>query len=640
MNTLIQLNQSDKNSDNNNVDVKIQHDIITNDSKEKKYKYSFDELKAILRLIFLELTKQKLEIEFQNRCTLILYLIKMFNDEGRGIMHACLESSSNYNKQLYDDTYDEYTLHKKVKEGFLKDANLYGISKMLDSYGIDVRLFGIDYTKPIETFYVPLVKLKPNEKVKTENKKETHQAKTSESSGEDENAIQEALKNELLTSPTLPDEIFESLPQLFKEGCSAFTDTRERDVFLTGAIIILSGCFPSISGVYDARSVYANLYCYIIAPPASGKSALVSAKALGNSFHNKLKKKSYEAEKQYKIDLQAYKNKLKSEKDSSKKDNSLEPPPEVPKFKTLYIPANSSSASMNDSIYNNDENGIICETEGATVESTLKQDWGGYLDLLLKCFHHENISVKRKGDKVYIDMDCPKLAVGITNTIQQVLGLIPSAEDGLFSRFIHYAFHVVQSWRDVSPYSGRKPLDEQFKPLSKQVTKMIEQVNNRAIKFELTESQWNELNRLFARRLNEITALVGDEAGSSVKRLGLIAFRIAMVLSIIRNCNDSFKDDKIICQDMDFEIAMKLSDVYMTHAMIVYKRLPKGNHHKINSKIRKLFYEKLPNEFKREEAVAVGISLNIPDRTVDHYLKIFIGKILEKSVKYGYYKKI
>ncbi|HRA73827.1 MAG TPA: BT4734/BF3469 family protein, partial [Flavobacterium sp.] len=59
----------------------------------------------------------------------------------------------------------------------------------------------------------------------------------------------------LINTPTIPDSVYNNLPKILKEGADVFNSKREKDVFLTGALTILSGCIPNVSGVYGGRTV-------------------------------------------------------------------------------------------------------------------------------------------------------------------------------------------------------------------------------------------------------------------------------------------------------------------------------------------------------------------------------------------------
>ncbi len=89
------------------------------------------------------------------------------------------------------------------------------------------------------------------------------------------------------------------LPPILFESCLVFKDPRERDVFLTGALTILSGCLPNVSGVYHGSTVFTSLFSFILAPAASGKGALKFAKALADKYHLKTVAQSVQDKKNY-----------------------------------------------------------------------------------------------------------------------------------------------------------------------------------------------------------------------------------------------------------------------------------------------------------------------------------------------------
>jgi len=132
----------------------------------------------------------------------------------------------------------------------------------------------------------------------------------------------EEFYTQLHNTPIFPDEIFPDLPALLKEPCALLEDPRERDVFLTAAISILSGCIPATKGVYDRREFYPNLYSFILAPPASSKSVMTFAKQLGAGLHKSLKEQSKTAFEKYKKDLADY-NRRQSRLKKGKKSPAL-----------------------------------------------------------------------------------------------------------------------------------------------------------------------------------------------------------------------------------------------------------------------------------------------------------------------------
>lgn len=448
----------------------------------------------------------------------------------------------------------------------------------------------------------------------------------------------EDFSDKLLTTPYIPYEVYQHLPQLLQDGCRHFQHPRERDLFLTGALTILSGCMKGVLGTYDQRTVYPNLFSFAIAPAASGKSALSFAKELAMTNHRKMVQESKEKLKQYQLELEQYRAAKRSKK---KDDTTPDPePPQKPKFKVLYIPANSSSAAVIGHLEQSEGIGIICETEADTMGNSFKQDWGGYSDLLRKAFHHEPVTYSRKTNDEFVEVEKPRVSVALSGTPSQVQGLIASAEDGLFSRFIFYTFKVQPQWRDVSPQS-KVNLTEFFSKQSEQVDVMANYLEHCPTEFHLTTEQWQFLNSRFDLWLQEVSTFVSEDASSTVKRLALIVFRIAMVLSAIRKFEDGVADQDITCEDTDFQTAFALAEVYKQHALLMFAALPKSEENQLDQN-KKRFYDALPadREFTRQEAVEIGLAVGIKERTVGKYLNRFLGRFLEQPVKYGPYRKI
>lgn len=445
------------------------------------------------------------------------------------------------------------------------------------------------------------------------------------------------LEDYLKKSPFIADDIIEKLPALLKNGTVMFNDKRERDVFLTGALAILSGCMPNVRGVYAQEYVYPNLFAFIIAPAASGKGVLKFAKSLGDKYHTNLLTKSREDQQQYEIEM----NQFKSQKRSKKSDDPCDEQPVPPVFRVLFIPANTSYAKILWHIEQNQGQGIICETEADTMSNVMDKEWGGYSDLMRKAFHHERISSSKKTNNEYIEVDMPRLSVVLSGTPSQVTGLISSAEDGLFSRFLFYAYKVNQEWKDVSPSANEMNLTDHFSSLSVQVNDLIEFLEKWPTEVTLSTDQWQILNNTFTMWLNEATSFDSEESGGIVKRLGLILYRITMIFTAIRKYESNDNTVRLQCQDSDFIVALRLINTYLSHSLLMFYNLP---HRSTNDTFRsgdnkRRFFDALPREFKRSEAIEIGKKFDLSARSVDALLKDLIPKLLS-SPRHGYYNKV
>lgn len=86
-------------------------------------------------------------------------------------------------------------------------------------------------------------------------------------------------------TPAFPAAVYADLPPALRAACELLADRTEREVFLVGALAVLSGLLPNVRGFYDQQFYSANLFCYILAPYGSGKGTLKLARALGEAVH-------------------------------------------------------------------------------------------------------------------------------------------------------------------------------------------------------------------------------------------------------------------------------------------------------------------------------------------------------------------
>ena len=125
---------------------------------------------------------------------------------------------------------------------------------------------------------------------------------------------------------------------------------------------------------------------------------------------------------------------------------------------------------------------------------------------------------------------------------------------------------------------------------------------------------------------------------STSKRLGLILYRIAMIISALRYYDNGEVPIHMTCSDDDFDIALQLINTYQEHAAFMFGELPKSPG--VADKTLKKFFDLLPDEFMRKDAVAIALTINIKERTADSYLsKLVSSKLLEQD-KLGHYTKV
>ena len=122
---------------------------------------------------------------------------------------------------------------------------------------------------------------------------------------------------------------------------------------------------------------------------------------------------------------------------------------EAPHRRTLFIPTNSSAASVIQQLDNNGGVGLIFDTECDTLSAILKSEYGDYSTIIRKSYHHEAIDLSRRKDDEYRVIERPMLAICLSGTPGQLYTLTPQAEDGTFSRITCYHMPFKAEFRDV-----------------------------------------------------------------------------------------------------------------------------------------------------------------------------------------------
>ena len=418
---------------------------------------------------------------------------------------------------------------------------------------------------------------------------------------------------DVVALPTLPESVYETLPEFLKRVVARSGTPEEKDLMLLGALGTLSACLPKVFGIYDEAIVYANLYVYITSPASAGKGRLVNCKRLVNPIHASLRRQSQSMKAQYELEVREY-NLQKA------KGFNLDKPVR-PTEKMLFVPANNSSAGIFQLLAGNDGCGLIFETEAETMVHSLKSEHGDYTDFMCKGAHHEAITYYRKTDREFEEIENPRISLVLSSTPKQVVRLIPSAENGLLSRIIFYQMNIHPVWKEIfpeTPHTNLKvyydQLGQEFYPLYKALLDKPE------IEFCLSREQKKQFHAFFTQIQEKYLMLQGMDYIATIRRLGLIFFRIAMIFTTLRILETGDFSQKQECRDEDFQAALAMIKVLVRHASHVFSQLPEQETAAKPKNKREQFLEMLPETFNRPEFIELAQGISIAARTADKYI--------------------
>ncbi|MGC4035215.1 MAG: DUF3987 domain-containing protein [Chitinophagaceae bacterium] len=446
--------------------------------------------------------------------------------------------------------------------------------------------------------------------------------------------------SEFFHTPYLPEEVFNQLPNFIKNLTRLFSDQRERDVFLLGLLTLLSTCFPLLQGVYKQKRVRSNLFLFVSAPAASGKGVISWIEKLGDEIEEAFLDI-------YKMEMKEYEETKRQEKEENddEETNQLE----IPSLKKLFIAADNTSPQIIANIYTNEVFGIIYDTEADTLTKANKSDHGHFSNVLRQGFHHETIRYERKTNNQRIVIKEPAFSILISGTPGQVKKLVDDVENGLTSRFVFYSYTSPMEWKDV--FAAGDDLHWIFKSAAKDLYHISKPFlfdflanRDREMLFELTGNQQVMLNTWFEDKVKCLDQIYGTDIRGSVLRLGIIFFRIAMILSAVRTAemaNERSLSDqkKIICTDADFNTAKSIIGSLLHHTVNVYTSLQKTGNAKRHRNIKEMYLDKLPATFDREKAMEIASLQQIKEKTAENYLTKFIKDEKVVKIKHNHYQK-
>lgn len=437
------------------------------------------------------------------------------------------------------------------------------------------------------------------------------------------------------------------LPTLLRVPVETQTEIEGRDKVILAALTLYSGAMPGIFGIYDGKRVYPPFYTLIDAPSGADKGIISDCRQLLMPIEREIRQ-------QYEAKQDNYKQNLAKWNALDKKMRANQQEPEKPVYQSVFIPANSSATAAYQALADNDEWGIIFETEADTLTQALKQDYGDYSDGLRKAFHHEAISYNRRKDDEHVNLNCPRLAALLTCTPGQIPQLLSpqQVENGLANRFLFYNLRSKHEWRNVFAMCD-EPISDQLYKVGQRYHELyheLEKQKKQALQFVLSIEQQQRFNDYFANLLLEQIGLYGEQLDAFVKRLGLATFRLAMVLTVLR-CDDHQPkleplSQTLVCAEDDFCTAMTIANCLINHTTHVYANLLPHDDMKslvtgiTLSAAEQSLYHALATDFTTQDCKQAATSLGIAWKSAERYIGKFVSTYhIVDRIKNGHYRK-
>ena len=458
--------------------------------------------------------------------------------------------------------------------------------------------------------------------------------------------------------PCFPDRPW---PAFLRRLLDCGNSPAQRDILLLGAITVLGATLNKrVRVLYGRKFQYPCLQTFIVAPPASGKGALTWVRRLAEPFHDELMADYRERYNRYRTE--------KAQWDSLGKRRSEVPEPRQPPLKMFLIAGNNSGTGILENLIEAEGIGLICETEADTVSAAIDTDHGHWSDTLRKCHDHERLSFNRRTNKEYRECAASYLSVLLSGTPAQVKPLIPSAENGLFSRQLFYFMPSIHEWTSQF-HSDGVDYDQRLAEWGRQWKQVVDRITKEVnlIQLRLSEEQEQRFDRHFARIFSHAGCLAGGSMRSAVARIAINACRILSVIALLRAVephlppqsaifNSQFSifnslglspsteipeenvRDGIVPKldlrvtDEDFESVMSLIEPLYRHSCHILGYLPSVELTPRQATPLESLFKALPLEFCRKQAAQEAEKSGISQNTLDTHLRRMVEKgILVKN---------
>lgn len=443
-------------------------------------------------------------------------------------------------------------------------------------------------------------------------------------------------------SPYIPDSAYSGLPQFLKDCVQYASDPRERDIILLGSLNCCSALFPGVSFFYKNALYSSHFYHALVANAAAGKGVVAFILSLLDAtqeYYDRQRRDQKKAFEKAQMAWEAEVHQALREHRSPDSDKK----PEEPKAKYLKTSSTTSKSRLLEQLATNGELGChMSSTEINTLISSLAQDYGKYEDILCKAAHHEEISQSYKIDGDPIVVPRPHLALIMSGTPEQFTGFFRSHENGLYSRFLIYTRQLNPHWETCAPGEGRVDLREYFHTLGKKLFEMHKLLLESPTLVTFTPGQWERHTQQFGVWLKSALVEGKEFPTSIVFRHGLLAMRLASILTIFRKWDDYRYAKEYCCTDADFDTAMQIIATVIEHSLLLGTSLPDTGHPPVAMRKFHQFEDvlkKLPRIFSYIDFINSAKELGISVSTAKRYLRKAVEQELVVKQKDKYRKR-
>ena len=384
----------------------------------------------------------------------------------------------------------------------------------------------------------------------------------------------------------------QNLPESIQNMLSLAKTEEEKDMLLMATLAAASACVPNLYFRYGptGKKYYANLQCFILASSASGKG-----------IANQALEMMRVVDEQY----------------------------------PMLIAGDSTLAAWYKALEEQGGIGYMHESEGSVITDIWRNAAANYNTALRKAAEHEAISRNRvKGAS---EIACPRLSMLLTGTFSQYKALVPSVENGYFSRLLTLVERGSHPFEKsyVTAKSENSAIPKIVgRELSRIYSRLMEEGER---EWSLTDSQKERLGEKLETEYRTLIDMLGENFHSTVIRMAVQIERIALILSAMRG-------NLVECSDFDYQTAELIGSKMLMHMAMAY-RMIKGDEQETMPEVkgldqRKVVFELLKPVYDNHELESEGKRQGVSRATIFRWNEKWLAEGLIIRSHRGKYQKV
>ena len=384
----------------------------------------------------------------------------------------------------------------------------------------------------------------------------------------------------------------QNLPESLQTMLSLAKTEEEKDMLLMATLAAASACVPNLYFRYGptGKKYYANLQCFILASSASGKG-----------IANQALEMMRVVDEQY----------------------------------PMLIAGDSTLAAWYKALEEQGGIGYMHESEGSVITDIWRNAAANYNTALRKAAEHEAISRNRvKGAS---EIACPRLSMLLTGTFSQYKVLVPSVENGYFSRLLTLVERGSHPFEKsyVTAKSENSAIPKIVgRELSRIYSRLMEEGER---EWSLTDGQKERLGEKLETEYRTLIDMLGENFHSTVIRMAVQIERIALILSAMRG-------NLVECSDFDYQTAELIGSKMLMHMAMAY-RMIKGDEQETMPEVkgldqRKVVFDGLKARYQLNDLIKEAQSQGVSRSSAIRWNNQWIEKGMVRKENHGEYRKV